>query len=148
MGLRMRGRTSISVSTRIEVVTEGVLTRMLQNDPTLAGVGLVVFDEFHERSLHADLSLALCLEIQRSLREDLQILLMSATLDDSLLQQHLDDVELITCKGRQHPVNIEWLGEQKGPVSSRVASVVNNVCLLYTSPSPRDGLLSRMPSSA
>src|SRR5882724_3777327 len=81
VGYRIRFENVVSKETRIEVVTEGILTRMLQTDNALEGVGLVIFDEFHERSLHADLGLALCLQTQQLLRNDLRILLMSATLE-------------------------------------------------------------------
>ncbi len=80
VGIRTRLETRVSRATRIEVVTEGILTRMLQSDPALEHIGCVVFDEFHERSLNADLGLALCLESQETLREDLRVLVMSATL--------------------------------------------------------------------
>ncbi|MEK7759499.1 MAG: DEAD/DEAH box helicase, partial [Pseudomonadota bacterium] len=80
VGYRIRFESKVSKATRIEVLTEGILTRRLQNDPALEGVGLVIFDEFHERHLHADLALALCLDSQRGLRDDLKILVMS-TLD-------------------------------------------------------------------
>ncbi len=81
VGYRIRGEAKTSKTTRIEVVTEGILTRMIQSDPELSGVGAVIFDEFHERSLNADLGLALCLEICDALRDDLILLAMSATLD-------------------------------------------------------------------
>ena len=81
VGFRTRLETRVSRDTRIEVVTEGILTRMLQDDSALAGIGCVIFDEFHERSLNADLGLALCIESQQNLREDLRLLVMSATLD-------------------------------------------------------------------
>ena len=81
VGYRIRLEKRVGPGTRIEVVTEGILTRLLQHDPSLNGYGLVIFDEFHERSLHADLGLALCLESQKALREDLRLLVMSATLD-------------------------------------------------------------------
>ena len=110
IGLRMRGRTSVSKSTVLEVVTEGVLTRILQSDPTLENVALVIFDEFHERSLHADLGLALCLDIQRSIRENLKLLLMSATLNMGDFDKALGNVRKITSKGRQYPVDIQWFG--------------------------------------
>ncbi|MDU3900022.1 MAG: DEAD/DEAH box helicase, partial [Enterobacter sp.] len=84
VGYRMRAETCIGPSTRLEVVTEGILTRMLQNDPELSGVGLVILDEFHERSLQADLALALLLDVQQGLRDDLRLLIMSATLDNEL----------------------------------------------------------------
>lgn len=123
VGLRMRGRTEVSKATRLEVVTEGVLTRILQNDPLLDGVSLVIFDEFHERSLHADLGLALCLDVQRSLREDLRLLLMSATLDGVQLCSHVGVAAPIVCKGRQHPVALVWQGDSREPLPQAVARV-------------------------
>jgi ATP-dependent helicase HrpB len=87
VGYRMRAETCVGPTTRLEVVTEGILTRMLQNDPELTGVGLVILDEFHERSLQADLALALLLDVQQGLRDDLRLLIMSATLDNERLQQ-------------------------------------------------------------
>jgi ATP-dependent helicase HrpB len=81
VGYRIRGETKAGRETRIEVVTEGILTRMIQSDPALEGIGAVIFDEFHERSLNADLGLALALEVRAALREDLILLAMSATLD-------------------------------------------------------------------
>ena len=81
VGYRTRLDSRIGPSTRIEVVTEGILTRFLQSDPSLDGIGIVIFDEFHERNIHGDLGLALCLETQTILREELRILIMSATLD-------------------------------------------------------------------
>ena len=79
-GYRIRFETRVTARTRIEIVTEGILTRMVQRDNTLAGAGLVIFDEFHERGLQADIALALCLQVQQVLREDLRILIMSATM--------------------------------------------------------------------
>ena len=86
------------------MVTEGILTRMLQNDPELSGIGLVILDEFHERSLQADLALALLLDVQQGLRDDLRLLIMSATLDNERLQQTLPDASVITSEGRAFPV--------------------------------------------
>jgi len=108
IGLRMRGRTVSSKDTQLEVVTEGVLTRILQSNPLLDGISIVIFDEFHERSLHADLGLALCLDVQREVREDLRLLLMSATLDGDALCSHLDVQSPVSCQVRQHPVEIKW----------------------------------------
>ncbi|GGF68311.1 ATP-dependent helicase HrpB [Paenibacillus albidus] len=105
VGYRMRGDTKVSGNTRIVVVTEGVLTRMLQSDPSLEEVGLVIFDEFHERSLHADLGLALVLESQAVLREDLRILIMSATLDGERVAALLDGAPVVDCPGRTYPVD-------------------------------------------
>lgn len=104
VGLRMRSESRISRKTSIEVVTEGVLTRMLQLDPMLEGVGLVILDEFHERNLQADLGLALLLDTQEALRNDLNILLMSATLDDQGLAQLFPHAPVITSEGRSFPV--------------------------------------------
>jgi ATP-dependent helicase HrpB len=111
IGYRIRFENKISVSTQIEVVTEGILTRMLQQDNSLEEVGLVIFDEFHERSLHADLALALCREIQQVLREDLKILIMSATLDGEKISNVLGNVPILTSQGRHHPISINYLKE-------------------------------------
>lgn len=104
VGYRMRAETCVGPATRLEVVTEGILTRMLQHDPELAGVGLVILDEFHERSLQADLALALLLDVQQGLREDLRLLIMSATLDNERLQQILPEAPVIVSEGRAFPV--------------------------------------------
>nr|WP_249425843.1 ATP-dependent helicase HrpB [Enterobacter bugandensis] len=104
VGYRMRAETCVGPSTRLEVVTEGILTRMLQNDPELNGVGLVILDEFHERSLQADLALALLLDVQQGLRDDLRLLIMSATLDNERLRQALPDAPVISLEGRAFPV--------------------------------------------
>lgn len=104
VGLRMRSESRVSADTRVEVVTEGVLTRMLQNDPMLEGIGLVILDEFHERNLQADLGLALLLDSQNALRDDLKILLMSATLDDQGIRHLFSDAPVITSQGRAYPV--------------------------------------------
>ncbi|WP_421780498.1 ATP-dependent helicase HrpB [Kiloniella litopenaei] len=108
VGYRIRLETKVSARTKIEVVTEGVLTRMLQSDPELSGVGLVIFDEFHERSLQADLGLALCLEVQAALRDDLRLLVMSATLDGQAVSRLMDDAPVITSEGRSFPVDIRY----------------------------------------
>ncbi|ELX8379418.1 MULTISPECIES: ATP-dependent helicase HrpB [Providencia] len=104
VGLRMRSESRVSSNTRIEVVTEGVLTRMLQSDPMLEGIGLVILDEFHERSLQADLGLALLLDTQQALRDDLKILLMSATLDDQGLNRLFPNAPIVISEGRTYPV--------------------------------------------
>ncbi|MFP4569430.1 ATP-dependent helicase HrpB [Rhodosalinus sp.] len=108
VGYRIRGESAVSPETRIEVVTEGVLTRMIQSDPELAGIGAVIFDEIHERSLAADLGLALCLEIAGALREDLVLLAMSATLETGPLAA-LMDAPVIRAEGRSFPVETRWL---------------------------------------
>lgn len=108
VGYRIRGEAKISNATRIEVVTEGILTRMLQSDPELSGIGAVIFDEFHERSLNADLGLALCLEVAGALRDDLILLAMSATLDAGPVAE-LMQAPVITSQGRAFPVETRWL---------------------------------------
>jgi len=109
VGYRVRRDTRVGPATRIEVVTEGVLTRMLNSDPTLPGVGLVIFDEFHERSLHADLGLALTRHSQQLVREELRILVMSATLDGASISRMLGNAPIVTATGRSYPVEVRWL---------------------------------------
>ena len=111
IGSRIRFDTKVSKNTKIEVVTEGILTRMIHSDNALEGVGLVIFDEFHERSIHADVALALCREAQHILRPDLRIMIMSATLDMPLLTGLLQ-AQTATSKGRQYPVDIKYTGQQ------------------------------------
>lgn len=108
VGYRVRFESRVSPATRLEVVTEGVLCRRLQDDPELNGVGLVIFDEFHERSLQADLALALCLDVMAGLRDDLKILIMSATLDIEGLNRLLDSPPLVSASGRLYPVHVEY----------------------------------------
>ena len=108
VGYRVRGDSKVGPETRIEVVTEGILTRMLQSDPELPGIGAVIFDEFHERSLNADLGLALTWEVRGALREDLVLLVMSATLDAGPVAALLDDAPVITSHGQSFPVETRW----------------------------------------
>ncbi len=104
IGYRVRLESCVSAATRIEVVTEAILTRMLQEDPELPDVALLIFDEFHERSLHADLGLALARDVQGSLRPDLRLLIMSATIDTARLSEQLDQAIVVTAAGRSFPV--------------------------------------------
>jgi len=110
VGYRIRLDSKVGPKTRIEVVTEGILTRRLQADPALDGVGLLIFDEFHERSLDADLALALSLNGRELLRDEppLKILLMSATLEGERLSRLLDDAPVVSSEGRMYPVDIRW----------------------------------------
>jgi len=110
IGIRARMGTKVSAKTRIEVVTEGVFTRMILADPTLEGISAVLFDEYHERSLDADLGLALALDAQRGLRDDLRILIMSATLDGARVAKLLDGAPVIESEGRAFPVETRYLG--------------------------------------
>lgn len=108
IGYRTRLDSKISAQTRIEVVTEGILTRLLQDDPALSGYGAVLFDEFHERSLQADLGLALLRESQQALREDLRLIVMSATLDTGPIATLLDEAPVLVSEGRQFPVTVHY----------------------------------------
>jgi len=110
VGFRVRMQSRVSARTRIEVVTEGVFTRMILSDPELAGVACVIFDEFHERSLDADLGLALAIDAQRLLRGDLRLLVMSATLDGAAVARLLDGAPVVESQGRMFPVDTFYLG--------------------------------------
>lgn len=124
VGYRVRLESKVSASTRIEVVTEGILTRRLQDDPELDGIGMIIFDEFHERSLQTDLGLALCLEIQEGLREDLKILLMSATIDTGQLSGLLKGAPVIETQGRQYPVDTRYIPQKPNSRLERSAAQV------------------------
>ncbi|WJG09975.1 ATP-dependent helicase HrpB [Aliiglaciecola sp. LCG003] len=114
VGYRMRGEAKTSSATRLEIVTEGLLTRMLQNDPELPGIGLVIFDEFHERNVHADFSLALCLDTQAALRPDLRLLVMSATLDVGEIGNLLPDAKLLQSEGKRFDVDVIYTPAKAG----------------------------------
>ncbi|WP_173199485.1 ATP-dependent helicase HrpB [Geobacter sp. SVR] len=125
VGYSIRFDSRVSTSTRIEVVTEGILTRRIQSDPLLEGVAAVIFDEFHERSFQADLGLALCLDVQRQVRDDLRILVMSATLECEPLARLLGNAPVITSKGRTFPVEEVFLEDQpRGPLPPRMAAAI------------------------
>ena len=126
VGYTVRLERKVSAKTRIEVVTEGILTRRLQQDPELSGTGLVIFDEFHERSLDADFGLALTLDIQRGLRDDLKILVMSATLDAARVSAHLGDAPVIDAPGRVFPVETRYLDKaQRQTISADAVRAVH-----------------------
>ena len=129
IGYRVRFDTKVTHQTKLEVVTEGILTRIIQNDNTLSDYGLVIFDEFHERSIHADLSLALTLQVQQILRSDLRILIMSATLDAEGLAKTLGNAPVVTSKGRQYPVEIRYAAQENmSHVTVQVANSIRKVC--------------------
>ncbi len=109
IGYQVRNDRQISKETVVEIMTEGILIRRLQNDPELSETALIIFDEFHERSLDSDLALALCLDSQSALREDLKLLIMSATIASDSLSLFLDNAPVIQCPGRTFPVNIHYL---------------------------------------
>ncbi len=121
VGYRMRLDSRISARTRIEVVTEGVFARMLLDDPELPGVAAVLFDEFHERSLDADFGLALALDVQQALRDDLKLIVMSATLDVGRVQQLLGNAPVIESLGRSFPVDVRY---QERPPTERIEDAV------------------------
>jgi ATP-dependent helicase HrpB len=125
VGYRIRHDTRVGRRTRIEVVTEGVLTRMLHSDPSLEAIGLVVFDEFHERSLHADLGLALTLQSRAILRNDLRVLVMSATLAGEPVAALLNGAPVVTSEGRSHPVDTRHVPVRTGVrIEAAVAATV------------------------
>lgn len=114
VGYAVRFDRCISEKTRIEVVTEGILTRRLQNDPDLSDIGLVIFDEFHERNLHSDLAFALCRDVQQVLRDDLKILVMSATIECEAVASLLDNAPIVTSAGRSFSVDVRYLEPAAG----------------------------------
>ena len=120
VGFRVRLQSKVSAKTRIEVVTEGVFTRMILDDPGLDGVAAVIFDEFHERSLDADLGLALARDAQGLVREDLKILVMSATLDGARISALLGDAPVVESQGRMFPIDTRYLGRDERPQATRM----------------------------
>ncbi len=144
VGYRIKGDTRAGKNTRLEVVTEGIMTRMLQSNPELPGVGLLIFDEFHERNLHADTSLAFALEVQEAFREDLKIVVMSATLDDQALRSLLPDAQFIESQGRNFPITYHYrpLGVNEHLIPS-MAKVIRSVINSETG-----SLLAFLPSVA
>src|SRR6188472_4368904 len=125
VGLRVRFGSKVSAKTRIEVVTEGVFTRLILDDPELKGIAAVLFDEFHERSLDADLGLALARDAQQGLREDLRLLVMSATLDGARVSKLLGDAPVVTSEGRAFPVETRYVGrDANSRIEPQVASAV------------------------
>jgi ATP-dependent helicase HrpB len=124
VGLRVRFGSKISARTRIEVVTEGVFTRLVLDDPMLDGVAAVLFDEFHERSLDADLGLALARDVQQGLREDLRVLIMSATIDGARVAKLLGDAPVVASEGRAFPVETRYLGRDARPIEPQMADAI------------------------
>lgn len=124
VGYRTRLDTKVSAATRIEVVTEGILTRLLQDDTALEDYGAVIFDEFHERSLQADLGLALVRECQQLLREDLRLIVMSATLDAAAMSRVLGEVPVLSCTGQNFPVELRYRAPGRLPLLDHLANVI------------------------
>ena len=125
VGLRVRFGSKVSKRTRIEVVTEGIFTRLILDDPSLDGIAAVLFDEFHERSLDADLGLALARDAQQGLREDLKLLVMSATIDGARVASLLDGAPVVESEGRSFPVDMRYLGrDPRTRIENQVADAV------------------------
>ena len=124
VGLRVRFGSKVSARTRIEIVTEGVFTRLVLDDPMLEGVAAVLFDEFHERSLDADLGLALARDVQQGLREDLRLVVMSATIDGARVAKLLGDAPVIASEGRAFPVETRYLGRDPRPIEPQMADAI------------------------
>jgi ATP-dependent helicase HrpB len=124
VGYRVRFGSKVSRATRVEVVTEGIFTRMIVDDPSLDGVAAVLFDEFHERSLDADLGLALAREAQQGLREDLKLLVMSATIDGARIAALLGNAPVVESEGRAFPVETRYAGRDQTPIETQIAGTV------------------------
>ena len=144
VGYRMRGDSVAGA--RIEVVTEGVLTRMLQAAPDLPGVGCVIFDEFHERALQGDLGLALALEARAALRPELLLLVMSATLDAAPVAALMGDAPVLTAEGRAWPVDTRWL-ETPPPPAARLEAAAADL-VLHALAETEGGVLVFLPGQA
>lgn len=145
VGYQVRLERRVSAATRLEIVTEGLLTQRLMSDPELSDVGLVVFDEFHERSLACDTGFALALEVRRALRPDLRLMVMSATLDADEVAAHLGDAETVRAEGRMFPVETRYLGDMSlaGAVKKALAETDGDVlCFL-----PGEGEIRRSAES-
>lgn len=144
VGYAIRFERKVSAHTRIEVLTEGMLTRRLQDDPSLSGVACVIFDEFHERSINADLGLALCLESQAVLRPDLKLLIMSATLDLEPIVRLLGNAPVVVSEGRSFPVQVRYLhSDDKERLPRRMAAAIRHAL------ATKEGdLLAFLPGSA
>ena len=124
VGLRVRFGSKISGRTRVEIITEGIFTRLILDDPMLDGVAAVIFDEFHERSLDADLGLALARDVQQGLREDLRILVMSATIDGARIARLLGDASVIASEGRAFAVETRYVGRDTRPIEPQLADTI------------------------
>jgi len=130
IGYRVRFESAVSTRTRCEVVTEGILTRMIQSDNTLEDIGLVIFDEFHERNLHSDLALALCHQVQQLVRDDLRILIMSATLEGEKISLLFNNAPIISSSGRQYPVTLHYMPVDKGAyIAPSTARIIRKALL-------------------
>ncbi|WHR50184.1 ATP-dependent helicase HrpB [Vibrio furnissii] len=144
VGYRVRGETRVSANTRLEIVTEGIMTRMIQHDPELNGIDALIFDEFHERSIHADTALAFSLEVQAALRDDLKIIVMSATLEQDALQALLPMATYVESHGRSYPVAVRYQALKQG--EPLVASMEKQIRQLLAQ--ENGSLLAFLPGAA
>ncbi|MDH4274895.1 MAG: ATP-dependent helicase HrpB, partial [Gammaproteobacteria bacterium] len=142
VGYRVRLDKKISARTRVEVVTEGMLTRLMQDDPALEGVAVVIFDEFHERHLHSDLGLALCLDVQTNLREDLRLIAMSATLDAQPVARLMNDAPIVSSEGRAFPVEVRYTDAQISDTKVDAAMVH---CVVHALQNTQGDVLAFLP---
>lgn len=126
IGYQVKNDRKITDNTVLEIVTEGILSRRLQDDPDLNDVGLIIFDEFHERTIHSDLALMLTLEIQQTIREDLKLLVMSATIDTNAISVYLDKAPIIKCPGRVYPISVDYVSSKDYQTPSHLSSKVSN----------------------
>ena len=149
VGYRVRFEAKVSPATRVEVVTVGVLTRRIQAEPELAGVGLIIFDEFHERNLQADLALALCLDVMSGLREDLKLLIMSATLDTGAVSRLLGNAPVVLGNGQSYPVGVEYClaGQLLQPFPREIARQVAGAIQRALAEQPGD-ILAFLPGGS
>ena len=128
IGYQVKSDHKISSNTLLEIVTEGLLTRRLQNDPELSDVSLIIFDEFHERSIHSDLTLMLAFEVQQTIRDDLKILVMSATIDTQLMSEYLNNAAIIEYPGRAYPVSYDYVNTGHSQfLSAQVISALKSI---------------------
>jgi ATP-dependent helicase HrpB len=143
VGLRVRFGSKISQKTRIEIITEGIFTRLILDDPMLDGVAAVIFDEFHERSLDADLGLALARDVQQGLREDLRLIVMSATIDGARIAKLIGGAPVIASEGRAFAVETRYVGRDARAIEPQVADVITRVVRAETG-----SLLAFLPGAA
>ncbi|WP_462150893.1 ATP-dependent helicase HrpB [Pseudoalteromonas xiamenensis] len=125
VGYQIRNESKVSAKTKLEIVTEGVLTRRIQSDPELSDTALLIFDEFHERSIHADLAMMLSQEIRLGFRDDLRILVMSASMDSEFVSEYLDRAPILACEGRVFPVETVYQASDNQPIAQQVSKALN-----------------------
>lgn len=133
IGYQVKNDRKITRTTQLEIVTEGILTRRIQQDPELVDVGLIIFDEFHERSIHSDLALMLCLDIQQNLREDLKLLVMSATIDTRQIADYMGGAAVINCPGLAYPVSVSYANPSRQPLEQQITDSLRKVLADKTS---------------